>query len=393
LELFADIYQMARSVITLLLLGCLHTASAQNLVANGDFEDRNTCYEYHVFCAAEAWFRIPLAPVSAINGTAGFLSTNHYENVLVENSLSRGIARSFIYTKLLCPLEKGKTYFITASFHSENGPFDSVNILLSDFEPYHYPGKMLHAPATILTITPKQVSDEKRKEWKEYTISFTAIGNEKYLLVGNLSPEAVRPKKRRGQVIYNIDNVSLKPAGKQDKGCPEKKDNQRKLYDNNFRHTPHVYLDDDEPVPPRPKPELPPKTTTPVPKTDTPVATITPAPVNDTLVIPDVLFKFDRSELNPDFSVRLDTLIQKIRNKVFKRIEVLGHTDSLGNDAYNQRLSKARAETVKQYLVDRLHYPADIIVTKAFAATLPVSTNRTSAGRQKNRRVEIVLIR
>jgi OOP family OmpA-OmpF porin len=115
--------------------------------------------------------------------------------------------------------------------------------------------------------------------------------------------------------------------------------------------------------------------------------------VNDTLVIPDVLFKFDKKELNPLFAGRLDSLIDKIKNKTFKRIEVLGHTDSLGNDSYNQRLSLSRAETVKKYLMDHLHYTADIIITKAFAATIPVSTNTTSSGRQKNRRVEIVLIK
>ncbi|MDB5210688.1 MAG: ompA family protein, partial [Sediminibacterium sp.] len=120
---------------------------------------------------------------------------------------------------------------------------------------------------------------------------------------------------------------------------------------------------------------------------------VPPPVVNDTLVIPDVLFKFDEKELKPEFAGKLDSLIDKIKNKTFKRIEILGHTDSLGNDQYNQRLSLGRAETVKKYLMNHLHYSADIIVTKAFAATVPVSSNATSAGRQKNRRVEIVLIK
>ncbi len=386
---------MIRCLLVICLLVVFEKADAQNLLANGDFEDRNTCYEYHVFCAAEAWFRIPLAPVSPYNGTAGFLSTNHYENVLVENNSTRGIARSYIYTKILCPLEKDRSYVFSASFRSENGPFDFVNVLLSDFEPYHYPAQMLRAGAAPLTITVKQVTSEKRKDWKEYSISFVATGKEKYLLIGNLSREEIRSKKRRGLVIYNIDNASLKPAGAQEKGCPERKNNQKKLYDNNFRHTPNVFLDEGEISSPLPAPDTTKKIIPAVTHKDSPLVQIPPPAllINDTLVIPDVLFKFDKSELNPAFSVRLDTLIMKIRNKTFRRIEVLGHTDSLGNNAYNQRLAKARAETVKDYLVQRLHYPADIIITKSFAATLPVSTNRTSAGRQKNRRVEIVLIR
>jgi outer membrane protein OmpA-like peptidoglycan-associated protein len=385
---------MIRCLLVILLFAFFEKASGQNLLANGDFEDRNTCYEYHVFCAAEAWFRIPLAPVSPYNGTAGFLSTNHYENVLVENNSTRGIARSYIYTKLLCPLEKDRTYTFTAYFRSENGPFEFVNVLLSDFEPYHYPSQMLRSGAAPLTITAKQVTNEKRKDWKEYSISFTATGKEQYLLIGNLSREDIKSKKRRGLIIYNIDNATLKPTGTQDKACPERKNNQKKLYDNNFRHTPNVFLDEGETPSPTPAPDTTKKILPPITRKDSPVVQVPPAPiVNDTLVIPDVLFKFDKSELNPAFSVRLDTLIMKIRNKTFRRIEVLGHTDSLGNDAYNQRLSKARAETVKDYLVQRLRYPAEIIITKSFAATLPVSTNRTSAGRQRNRRVEIVLIK
>jgi outer membrane protein OmpA-like peptidoglycan-associated protein len=124
-----------------------------------------------------------------------------------------------------------------------------------------------------------------------------------------------------------------------------------------------------------------------------PPPSLVPPVVNDTFIVPDVLFKFDKSELKPAFANRLDTLIDKIKTKTFKRIEILGHTDSLGNDAYNKNLSVSRAETVKKYLIDRLHYDPATIVTKGFAATIPVTSNATSAGRQRNRRVEIVLVK
>ncbi|MEO7531146.1 MAG: OmpA family protein, partial [Sediminibacterium sp.] len=150
------------------------------------------------------------------------------------------------------------------------------------------------------------------------------------------------------------------------------------------------FIDDQEELPKTSEPEIKKETEAPV---ALPAPVAEPSVVNDTLVIPDVLFKFDKSELNPVFAGRLDSLIDKIRNKTFKRVEVLGHTDSLGNNAYNQRLSLNRAQTVKKYLMDNLYYAADIIVTKAFAATIPVSTNTTAVGRQKNRRVEIVLVK
>jgi outer membrane protein OmpA-like peptidoglycan-associated protein len=387
---------MIRVLLICLMLACLRGGYAQNLIANADFEDRNTCDEYHVHCAAEAWFRIPLAPVSPVNGTAGFLSNNHYENILVENNSKRGIFRSFIYTKLLCRLEKGRTYIFSAYFKSENGNFDYVNIQLLDFEPYRYQTKILKPPTPPITITEQNLANVRRKDWREYAISFVATGEEEYLLIGNLVKDDPKSKKKRGLVIYNIDNVSLRPAGKQEKACPEKNNNQVKLYQTNYRHTPNIYLDEEEHTAKKrvvadsvSKQET---VATPPLKESGPTTVVVP-PVNDTLVIPDVLFKFDRSELNPVFSVRLDTLVDKIRNRSFQRIEILGHTDSLGTNVYNQKLSQSRSETVKNYLVQKLNYPEEKIVTKAFAATLPVSTNRTSAGRQKNRRVEIVLVR
>lgn len=391
---------MIRVLLICLMLACLQRSYTQNLIANADFEDRNTCDEYHVHCAAEAWFRIPLAPVSPVNGTAGFLSNNHYENILVENNSKRGIFRSFIYTKLLCRLEKGRTYTFSAYFKSENGAFDFVNIQLLDFEPYRNQTKILKPPTPPLTITEEHLANVRRKDWREYAISFTATGEEEYLLIGNLVKDDPKAKKRRGLVIYNIDNVSLRPAGKQEKACPEKNNNQVKLYQTNYRHTPNIYLDEEEftarkqvAIDSTPKKETVTVATPPPPENPPPAAVVVAPPVNDTLVIPDVLFKFDRSELNPVFSVRLDTLIDKIRHRSFQRIEILGHTDSLGTNVYNQKLSQSRSETVKNYLVQQLNYPEEKIVTKAFAATMPVSTNRTSAGRQKNRRVEIVLVR
>jgi outer membrane protein OmpA-like peptidoglycan-associated protein len=392
---------MIRALMICLLLACLQGTYAQNLIANADFEDRNTCDEYHVHCAAEAWFRIPLAPVSPVNGTAGFLSNNHYENILVENNSKRGIFRSFIYTKLLCRLEKGRTYVFSAYFKSENGAFDFVNIQLLDFEPYRYQTKILKPPTPPLTITEQNLASVRRKDWREYAISFVATGEEEYLLIGNLIKDDPKAKKKRGLVIYNIDNVSLRPAGKQEKACPEKNNNQVKLYQTNYRHTPNIYLDEEEftakkkvvtDTVTKKGPATVTVTAPPAPE-NPPVIAVAVPPVNDTLVIPDVLFKFDKSELNPVFSVRLDTLVDKIRNRSFQRIEILGHTDSLGTNVYNQKLSQSRSETVKNYLVQKLNYPEEKIVTKAFAATLPVSTNRTSAGRQKNRRVEIVLVR
>jgi outer membrane protein OmpA-like peptidoglycan-associated protein len=383
--------------LLLFLLGsflCMHFSHAQNLIGNSGFEDRNTCTELHAVCAPEGWFRIPLDPVSPLRGTAGFISGNHHDNIVMENVKRPGFARSYIYTRLLCALEKDKEYIFTASFRTANDQnFYRMNLLWTNFEPFRFQGRIAKEPQRN-TIKPENKINEQSFGWKEYQIRFIATGEEKYVLIGNLEREIFPGKptaQQRSFIIYEIDNVSLYPADETVKACKERNENEQKLYLNNYRHTPGKFIDEDDFAPEQPKPEI--KKDTPPPPPPVVIAPPPPPVVNDTLVIPDVLFKFDKKDLNPAFAYRLDTLIDKIKNKIFKRIEILGHTDSLGNNGYNQKLSINRAETVKKYLIDRLKYPADIIITKGFAATLPVSTNSNSVGRQKNRRVEIVLIK
>lgn len=72
------------------------------------------------------------------------------------------------------------------------------------------------------------------------------------------------------------------------------------------------------------------------------------------------------------------------------RFQIEGHTDSVGSDAYNQALSEKRAESVRQYLVQRFPIPAENLVAKGFGENNPRVPNDTPAGRSTNRRVEVV---
>jgi outer membrane protein OmpA-like peptidoglycan-associated protein len=379
---------MTRLLLLLLSVACFTNSPAQNLVSNGGFEERNICTEFHVLCAPEGWFRIPLDPVSTGKGTAGFLAGNHHENIVMENIARPGIFRTYLYTRLLCPLEKGREYVFTASFRIQNNEMlRFVDLAWLDFEPFHFQDRISKSRQKM-SITPDNKTIDQELGWKQYSIHFTATGEEQYLLIGNLGKTTFMGKPQmRSLVIYEMDNVSVFPADNSIKSCKEININKAFLYQHNYRHTPGKFIDDDEPVEDAP-PEIKKDSVIPVPP-----PTLVPPVVNDTFIVPDVLFKFDKSELKPAFANRLDTLIDKIKTRTFKRIEVLGHTDSLGNDAYNKNLSLSRAETVKKYLIDHLHYDPATIVTKGFAATIPVTSNATSAGRQRNRRVEIVLVK
>jgi adhesin transport system outer membrane protein len=107
----------------------------------------------------------------------------------------------------------------------------------------------------------------------------------------------------------------------------------------------------------------------------------------------DALFDVGSSVLTPNAAAKLDVLIQQIKNtpKVVQ-IKIDGHTDNTGTDMINIPLSKARAESVKNYFilngVDQITYQ-----TEGYGATRAVGDNTTEAGRLANRRVEITVSR
>ena len=113
-------------------------------------------------------------------------------------------------------------------------------------------------------------------------------------------------------------------------------------------------------------------------------------------VLADALFDFDKSDLRPDAEETLEVLGPTIAKYDNHPAEIDGFTDSIGSTEYNQRLSERRAESVKRWLVAH-HYLAETTVIRGFGKTRPVAPNTnpdgtdSPAGRQKNRRVEIVI--
>ena len=132
-----------------------------------------------------------------------------------------------------------------------------------------------------------------------------------------------------------------------------------------------------------PPPPPPPPAAKPAPK---------PAPVAEKVTLAaDVLFDFDKSILKNEGKNKLDDLATKVKAINLEVVIAIGHTDSIGSDAYNQKLSVRRAESVKAYLVSRGVEP-NRIYTEGKGEKQPVASNKTKDGRQKNRRVEIEVI-
>ncbi|WP_395685686.1 outer membrane protein OmpA [Caenimonas koreensis] len=105
----------------------------------------------------------------------------------------------------------------------------------------------------------------------------------------------------------------------------------------------------------------------------------------------DAFFDFDKSVLKPEGKAKLDDLVGKVKGINLEVIIAVGHTDSVGTDAYNQSLSVRRAEAVKAYLVTK-GIEKNRVYTEGKGEKQPVADNKTSEGRAKNRRVEIEVV-
>jgi outer membrane protein OmpA-like peptidoglycan-associated protein len=111
----------------------------------------------------------------------------------------------------------------------------------------------------------------------------------------------------------------------------------------------------------------------------------------------DVLFDFDKSNIRPDAAQALEQLATVIRQRSHGIVRIEGHTDSKGTNSYNQRLSKARARAVEDWLVHKDGFRPGLFATEGFAARRPVAPNAKPdgrddpEGRQRNRRVELVI--
>ena len=145
--------------------------------------------------------------------------------------------------------------------------------------------------------------------------------------------------------------------------------------------------------PPPPKPAAaPPPPAAPAPAPVAPAPKPAPKPVTEKVTFAaDVFFDFDKSVLKPEGKARLDELVGKLGGTTLEVIIAIGHTDSVGGDAYNQALSVRRAEAVKAYLVSKGIEP-NRIYTEGKGKTQPIASNSTDAGRAKNRRTEIEIV-
>jgi OOP family OmpA-OmpF porin len=135
----------------------------------------------------------------------------------------------------------------------------------------------------------------------------------------------------------------------------------------------HVICDPEVAAPPPPPAPAPPP----------------PAKAEPLVTLHGPQFDFNKATLKPDGKRMVDQGVTVLKDKPAMNVSVEGHTDSIGSDAYNQKLSLRRAGTVRDYLVSQ-GIDSGRIAVKGWGKTKPVADNKTEAGRAENRRVEII---
>jgi OOP family OmpA-OmpF porin len=135
-----------------------------------------------------------------------------------------------------------------------------------------------------------------------------------------------------------------------------------------------------------------PVTPTPPAAVLTPKQTAAPVPTSEKVTFAaDAFFDFDKAILKSEAKVKLDDMTSKLKDMNLEVIVAVGHTDSVGTDEYNQKLSVRRSDAVKAYIISR-GIDAKRVFSEGKGEKQPVADNKTKDGRAKNRRVEIEVV-
>ena len=279
----------------------------------------------------------------------------------IENVLNPA-KRSFVYTMLLCPLRKGKEYKISFYLNTTHRKFYGFDLYMrkKEFTSDNFSADTLKP---TVHFSPEDTI-ASYKGWMFFQKRYTATGDERFCLFGNLSGpnhfHSYDAMNQEGDVLYFLDDASFTPVIPEPP-CNTYLSNKEKLYAQDLRHTERSMVEAEQVY------------------------------VSDTITIPAVFFETDKSKLKPVFRKLLDSLSLKLKQREVATIEITGHTDIRGTEEHNVTLSTQRADAVRDYMLAKMPELQDRISSSGRASTLPVADNNTNAGRAKNRRVEIII--
>ena len=359
-------------LLFLTFISIISATSAQNLFANSSFEELNICVEYHAPCAPEAWFYMRPATNPLVNARVlpkAILGRQLLLVPVLKLARPNGI-RPYVYTMLTYPLVAGEQYRLSFFINTAKRKFYNLDFTFTSRDPA-YRDIFYTEYAPTFSITQSNIVADMKQGWQAVEYEFTASGNEQYCLLGNMSAPmdyTLDDKMNSaGTVYYFIDDIKLVSKNNLPQ-CPDYEKRVQKIYAQNYRHSDFRLIDP-----------------------DLVTETIKPKFITDTITVPAVFFETNSAVLKPAFKQLMDSLTIKLRQRKIAKIEIVGHTDNKGTPEKNIVLSNDRAESVKNYFINKLPQYAENIFTQGKGQEQPIADNNTDAGRTKNRRVEIIL--
>ncbi len=257
--------------------------------------------------------------------------------------------REYVSIQLNEPLIIGQIYYVEMYVSHLEGSMSSNNLGM-----YFSEEKINLITDELIEATPQfEVKDLLKIEnnrWQKIGGQFTAKTEAEYLVIGNFNAD-------ENTESLSVENGTIPYA--------------------------YYYIDDIEVK------KLPPYLPAPVKKDD---LSLVELEEGKTIQLKDIYFDFDSWELHPRSFVELRKLLKILEQNPAMTIEIIGHTDSIGEDDYNKYLSRKRAKSVVTYLIEnsikiqRLNY-------KGEGEEIPVATNKTQEGRFLNRRVEFRIVK
>jgi len=253
--------------------------------------------------------------------------------------------KEYIEVQLKEPLVPGQNYMISLDVAqlANSMPVSNLGIVVSE-------ERVLHRNEECLLNKPvvnfSKIIDS-RNRWTKLRSKFVATDAAQYIVIGN----------------FFMDNQTNSSPAKLDFG--------------------YFYLDNIV------MKKVPPIIPVPVDKHDLRYVTLKQ---NKLIVLHNVYFEFDKAELHPRSEKELQQLVTIMAANPVMEIEIIGHTDDMGSEDYNLKLSELRANSVKKYLIKN-NISSSRLVTAGKGNAEPMATNATEAGRQKNRRIEFRILK
>ncbi len=376
--------------------------AAQTLVANGGFEEVNTCVEYQMPCGPEAWFPYVGEARRQRCGMTNPDMFTPYEGKLFEMLQNDGNTSFYIWSKLLCPLQANRRYRISVMVRGIEYPFRALTIYFSDKSFYRRLMTLEQLPPSVV-LTARNYSGDTTAYWRRLDMVYTAKGNEFFIALSNPISNYCN--------VFLIDNLSITPM-EDVAPCPNQYLTLVHLYEQSHRH-PFRYIEHQKieleqialkrnnlKVATLPMPPILPPSSKANPPSLVQKGNPFPLPKNaskaDTFTLSGVLFDHDKASIRPNYRNMLDSLAKRLSGQSFSKISIIGHTDNNGTETYNQDLSKRRAQSVADFLLQNVknqNFTKDKFLIEGKGSLQPIGNNKTPEGRQRNRRVEIILFK